>query len=69
MVVALAILMMRSFFVFEMMQVVYVGLHIITPLISIDLLKYPKLCHEVSSISPHKNIASFTIYLWSLVSH
>ncbi|XP_019108194.2 uncharacterized protein LOC104907672 isoform X2 [Beta vulgaris subsp. vulgaris] len=34
-------------------QVVYVGLHIITPLISIDLLKYPKLCHEYFSLISH----------------
>lgn len=29
------------------LQVVYFGLHIITPLISLELLKYPKLCHDV----------------------
>ncbi|KAH1196066.1 Exportin-4 [Glycine max] len=28
-------------------QVVYFGLHMVTPLISMDLLKYPKLCHDV----------------------
>lgn len=30
------------------LQVVYLGLHIVTPLISLDLLKFPKLCHDVS---------------------
>jgi hypothetical protein len=30
-------------------QVVYVGLDIVTPLISLDLLKYPKLSRDVSS--------------------
>lgn len=34
-------------------QVVFVGLHIITPLISIDLLKYPKLCHDYFSLISH----------------
>uniref|UniRef100_A0A803N5Q3 Exportin-4 n=1 Tax=Chenopodium quinoa TaxID=63459 RepID=A0A803N5Q3_CHEQI len=34
-------------------QVVFVGLHIITPLISIDLLKYPKLCHDYFSLMSH----------------
>ncbi|XWS57760.1 hypothetical protein CRYUN_Cryun09bG0200800 [Craigia yunnanensis] len=27
-------------------QVVYFGLHIVTPLVSLELLKYPKLCHD-----------------------
>ncbi|KAJ7978174.1 Exportin-4 [Quillaja saponaria] len=34
-------------------QVVYFGLHIITPLISLDLLKYPKLCHDYFSLLSH----------------
>ncbi|XP_057550159.1 uncharacterized protein LOC130828285 isoform X1 [Amaranthus tricolor] len=34
-------------------QVVYVGLHIITPLISVDLLKYPKLCDDYFSLISH----------------
>ncbi|GAB2246564.1 hypothetical protein Droror1_Dr00002057 [Drosera rotundifolia] len=34
-------------------QVVYAGLHIITPLISVDLLKYPKLCSEYFSLLSH----------------
>lgn len=34
-------------------QVVYVGLHIITPLISFDLLKFPKLCRDYFSLISH----------------
>ncbi|XP_057476244.1 uncharacterized protein LOC130764171 isoform X2 [Actinidia eriantha] len=34
-------------------QVVYLGLHIVTPLISLDLLKYPKLCHDYFSLLSH----------------
>lgn len=34
-------------------QVVYFGLHMITPLISMDLLKYPKLCHDYFSLLSH----------------
>ncbi|VFQ81253.1 unnamed protein product [Cuscuta campestris] len=34
-------------------QVVYTGLHIVTPLISMDLLKYPKLCHDYFSLLSH----------------
>lgn len=34
-------------------QVVYFGLHIITPLISMDLLKYPKLCDDYFSLISH----------------
>ncbi|GMY20514.1 exportin-4 isoform X2 [Fagus crenata] len=34
-------------------QVVYFGLHIITPLISLDLLKYPKLCHDYFALLSH----------------
>lgn len=30
------------------LQVIYVGLHIVTPLISLELLKYPKLSCDVS---------------------
>ncbi|PNY17932.1 exportin-4-like protein [Trifolium pratense] len=33
--------------------VVYFGLHIVTPLISMDLLKYPKLCHDYFSLVSH----------------
>jgi len=43
-------------------QVVYFGLHIVTPLISLDLLKYPKLCHDVRITIHHqkKALASFS---------
>ncbi|XP_059282378.1 uncharacterized protein LOC132036141 isoform X2 [Lycium ferocissimum] len=34
-------------------QVVYMGLHIVTPLISLDLLKYPKLCLDYFSLLSH----------------
>ncbi|XP_075099707.1 uncharacterized protein LOC107783927 isoform X3 [Nicotiana tabacum] len=34
-------------------QVVYTGLHIVTPLISLDLLKYPKLCLDYFSLLSH----------------
>lgn len=34
-------------------QVVYVGLHIVSPLITLDLLKYPKLCHDYFSLLSH----------------
>lgn len=34
-------------------EVVYVGLHIITPLISFDLLKFPKLCRDYFSLISH----------------
>ncbi|KAL2661530.1 hypothetical protein AAZX31_03G230100 [Glycine max] len=34
-------------------QVVYFGLHMVTPLISMDLLKYPKLCHDYFSLLSH----------------
>ena len=34
-------------------QVIYVGLDIVTPLISLDLLKYPKLSRDVSFFSFH----------------
>ncbi|XP_047316080.1 exportin-4 isoform X1 [Impatiens glandulifera] len=34
-------------------KVVYLGLHIVTPLISLDLLKYPKLCHDYFSLLSH----------------
>lgn len=30
------------------LQVVYFGLHIVMPLISLEMLKYPKLCRDVS---------------------
>ncbi|CAN0830600.1 xpo4 [Linum grandiflorum] len=34
-------------------EVVYLGLHIVTPLISLELLKYPKLCHDYFSLLSH----------------
>ncbi|KAI4370235.1 hypothetical protein MLD38_018605 [Melastoma candidum] len=34
-------------------QVVFYGLHIVTPLISLELLKYPKLCHDYFSLLSH----------------
>ncbi|XP_030503962.2 uncharacterized protein LOC115719167 isoform X1 [Cannabis sativa] len=34
-------------------QVVYYGLHIVTPLITLDLLKYPKLCYDYFSLLSH----------------
>ncbi|CAN6479474.1 unnamed protein product [Victoria cruziana] len=37
----------------DVAQVVYLGLHIVTPLISMDLLKYPKLCHQYFALLSH----------------
>ncbi|XP_059436603.1 uncharacterized protein LOC132169608 [Corylus avellana] len=34
-------------------QVVCFGLHIVTPLVSLDLLKYPKPCHDYFSLLSH----------------
>ncbi|XP_014491561.1 exportin-4 isoform X1 [Vigna radiata var. radiata] len=34
-------------------QVVYYGLHMVAPLISMELLKYPKLCHDYFSLLSH----------------
>ncbi|KAI5659953.1 hypothetical protein M9H77_28746 [Catharanthus roseus] len=34
-------------------QVVYTGLHIVTPLITLELLKYPKLCHDYFALISH----------------
>ncbi|KAL3655859.1 hypothetical protein CASFOL_000255 [Castilleja foliolosa] len=34
-------------------QVLYTGLHIVTPLITLELLKYPKLCHSYFSLLSH----------------
>lgn len=34
-------------------QVLYLGLHIVNPLITLDLLKYPKLCHDYFSLLSH----------------
>ncbi|XP_057961919.1 uncharacterized protein LOC131153553 isoform X2 [Malania oleifera] len=34
-------------------QVVYFGLHIVMPLISLDMLKYPKLCHDYFALLSH----------------
>ncbi|XP_004302094.1 PREDICTED: exportin-4-like [Fragaria vesca subsp. vesca] len=34
-------------------QVVYFGLHIVTPLISLELLKYPKFCFDYFSLISH----------------
>ncbi|KAK1284705.1 hypothetical protein QJS10_CPB21g00067 [Acorus calamus] len=37
----------------DIAQVVYLGLHIVTPLISLDLLKYPKLCRDYFALMSH----------------
>eukprot|EP00249_Psilotum_nudum_P010588 c22631_g1_i2 orf=152-3370(+) len=37
----------------DVAQVVYLGLHIINPLISVDLLKYPKLCRQYFTLLAH----------------
>lgn len=37
----------------DISQVVYFGLHIVTPLISLELLKFPKLCHDYFSLLSH----------------
>ncbi|KAK9137879.1 hypothetical protein Sjap_008473 [Stephania japonica] len=37
----------------DIAQVVYLGLHIVTPLISLELLKYPKLCHDYFALISH----------------
>lgn len=34
-------------------QVVFLGLHIVTPLISLELLKFPKLCHDYFFLLSH----------------
>uniref|UniRef100_A0A7N0ZUX4 Exportin-4 n=1 Tax=Kalanchoe fedtschenkoi TaxID=63787 RepID=A0A7N0ZUX4_KALFE len=34
-------------------EVIFFGLHIINPLISLELLKYPKLCHDYFSLLSH----------------
>lgn len=34
-------------------QVVYTGLHIVNPLITLDMLKYPKLCHDYFALLSH----------------
>lgn len=34
-------------------QVVFLGLHIVTPLITLELLKYPKLCHDYFYLLSH----------------
>ncbi|CAA3016496.1 exportin-4 isoform X2 [Olea europaea subsp. europaea] len=34
-------------------QVVFMGLHIVTPLITLEMLKYPKLCHSYFSLLSH----------------
>ncbi|CAL1382927.1 unnamed protein product [Linum trigynum] len=34
-------------------QVVYLGMHIVNPLISLELLKYPKLCHDYFALLSH----------------
>ncbi|KAE8667510.1 hypothetical protein F3Y22_tig00112402pilonHSYRG00128 [Hibiscus syriacus] len=36
-----------------LLQVVFFGLNIVTPLISLELLKYPKLCHDYFSLLSH----------------
>ncbi|XP_043688810.1 exportin-4 isoform X3 [Telopea speciosissima] len=37
----------------DIAQVIYLGLHIVTPLISLELLKYPKLCHDYFALVSH----------------
>ncbi|KAI5070172.1 hypothetical protein GOP47_0014515 [Adiantum capillus-veneris] len=37
----------------DIAQVIYLGLHIIIPLISVDLLKYPKLCRQYFTLLAH----------------
>ncbi|KAK9140443.1 hypothetical protein Scep_010124 [Stephania cephalantha] len=37
----------------DIAQVIYLGLHIVTPLISLELLKYPKLCHDYFTLVSH----------------
>ncbi|KAF9605670.1 hypothetical protein IFM89_018013 [Coptis chinensis] len=37
----------------DIAQVIYLGLHIVTPLISMELLKYPKLCHDYFALLSH----------------
>lgn len=37
----------------DVAQMVYLGLHIITPLVSVDLLKYPKLCRQYYTLVAH----------------
>ncbi|KAJ4968652.1 hypothetical protein NE237_015353 [Protea cynaroides] len=37
----------------DIAQVVYLGLHIVTPLISLELLKYPKLCRDYFELLSH----------------
>ncbi|KVH96681.1 hypothetical protein Ccrd_001227, partial [Cynara cardunculus var. scolymus] len=34
-------------------QVIYVGVHIVSPLITIDMLKYPKLCYDHFALLSH----------------
>ncbi|CAM8923463.1 unnamed protein product [Rhodiola kirilowii] len=34
-------------------EVIYFGLHIVNPLISLELLKYPKLCHDYFALLSH----------------
>lgn len=42
------------------LQVVFYGLHIVSPLISLELLKYPKLCHDVSLL--HEDFCHLSLY-------
>ncbi|XP_073000684.1 uncharacterized protein [Typha latifolia] len=37
----------------DIAEVIYMGLHIVTPLISLDLLKYPKLCRDYFLLVSH----------------
>ncbi|PIA36376.1 hypothetical protein AQUCO_03400340v1 [Aquilegia coerulea] len=37
----------------DIAQVIYLGLHIVTPLISLELLKYPKLCNDYFALLAH----------------
>lgn len=47
------------------LQVVYFGLHIITPLITLELLKYPKLCFDVRLCINHWPILSWYFYCYN----
>ncbi|XP_042518028.1 exportin-4 isoform X7 [Macadamia integrifolia] len=37
----------------DIAQVIYLGLHIVTPLISLEMLKYPKLCRDYFALVSH----------------
>lgn len=48
-----------NFYLHMLLQVVFLGLHIVTPLISLDLLKYPKLCYDVSFLFQRKRACMY----------